>query len=77
MGKAIYVGATKAKLVEELRRVLSEVEASGDGDGQVDVTLYGQMNDSRQGEGRVVFSNDDMENRPEVADRVILDVEEE
>lgn len=73
MATTFYISATKAKLMSELRRVLSEVEVAPDHNDGVNVEIDGFLNVDGT-PATVVFSNDDMEGRDEVADVVIVDV---
>ncbi len=71
----IYIGATRAKLLSELRSIVAQIESVPEG-GNVDVTIYGKSNSATDEDVNLNFSNDDMENRPDVADVVLVDVEE-
>ena len=68
----IWIGMTKSKTVETLERLLSEVSASETGEFQVTVDAENNM---RGTEVVIHIGNDDMEDRPEVAEKILVDVE--
>jgi hypothetical protein len=72
----IYIGMTRTKTIETLKWALDEVEKSEPG-RDFNVELHGKANYAPDGDVTIVFSNDDMEERPEVADRMIVDIEGE
>ena len=72
----IYIGMSKTKLVEELTRVADEAREKVDrGDDYIAIEIYAESNDLGGGDVTLHFSNDDME-RPEVADKVFVEVSE-
>ncbi len=73
MADQVYIAGTREHLTSELRRVLTEIEAAPAG-ASVDVSIYGNWN-LGSGDATVTFTNDDMENRPEVATTIFVDIE--
>lgn len=70
----ISVGITRAKLIEELDRLRDEVVAArGE---HVEVTIYGETNLVGGGDVTITFNNDDMEHRPEVEDRIFVEIDD-
>lgn len=74
MGKEVWIGMSRAKLEAELTRMLTEVQVVPSGQ-DVDVRIDGEMNNASGEEVQIVFSSDDME-RPEVADKTLVDLEQ-
>ena len=70
----IYLGITRDHAIKELTRLLDEIR-SPESLRSFDVTLYGKAN-LGQGDINIVFNNDDMENRPEVAESIFVDIDD-
>jgi hypothetical protein len=65
----IEIGMSRAKLL----KLADDIKAKFEVEGTHSLDLEGESNDSRGGWITVSFSNDDME-RPEVADKVIIEI---
>ena len=64
----VYVAGTRENLLRELDRVRRELESGGG-----EASIYARAN-LGEADVTVTFSNDDMEDRPEVADVILVDV---
>jgi hypothetical protein len=58
----------------EVGRVLEEIQMASDQDGSIHAEIRAEDNNLGADDWTIIFSNDDME-RPEVADKIISEVE--
>jgi hypothetical protein len=72
--KTFYISGSRTKLLLEVDRDLQEIVMASDHDGSIHAEISAEDNNLGADDWTIIFTNDDME-RPEVADKIIAEVE--
>jgi hypothetical protein len=72
--KTFYISGSRTKLLLEVDRVFQEIVMASDHDGSIHAEISAEDNNLGADDWTIIFTNDDME-RPEVADKIIAEVE--